>query len=164
MVVAVCMASSRMLCRSVARESMESLSPISGPVGSTALDGCGEFPRLVSMALAVAIASEVGEWESNATSDFHAARLCGGIGFGNVGTLGVLAVFRIGLAGGMRRGSGAFPRTPLWSRNDVVILYLGLIWVIRDCGSHMARWSMHEAWSSFDGKRNVGVEGPSHLW
>ena len=92
---------------------MESLSPNIGPVGSDVLDGLGESPRSVRIALAVAIANEVGEWESIATWDFHAARMCGGIGYLNVGTLGVLTVVRIGLAGGMRRGSEVFPRTPL---------------------------------------------------
>ena len=37
-VVAMCMASPRMFCRYVARESMESLSPNIGPVGSVVLD------------------------------------------------------------------------------------------------------------------------------
>ena len=63
------------------------------------------------MALAVAIANYVGEWESTATSDFHTARLCGWIEYLNVVTLRVLAVFRIVLAGGMGRGSEVFPRT-----------------------------------------------------
>ena len=70
MIVAMCMASPRMFCRSVARESMESLSPNIGPVGSAVLDGLGEFPRLVSIALAVAIAKDMGEWKSIATWDF----------------------------------------------------------------------------------------------
>ena len=60
MVVAMCMASPRMLCRSVAMESMESLSPNIGLEGSALLDRLGESLRLVSIALAVAIASEVG--------------------------------------------------------------------------------------------------------
>ena len=67
MVVAMCMASLRIFCRSVAMESMESLSANIGPVGSAVLDGLGESPRLVSIALAIAIASEVGKWESIAT-------------------------------------------------------------------------------------------------
>ena len=66
MVVAMCIASSRMFCRFVARKSMESLSPSRGHVGSAVLDGFGESPRLVNMPLAVAIASELGEWESTA--------------------------------------------------------------------------------------------------
>ena len=64
MVVAICMTSKRMFCRSAARESVESLSPSIGLVGSAMLGGLGELPRLVSMALAVAIANDVGEWES----------------------------------------------------------------------------------------------------
>jgi len=143
---------------------MESLSPSSDPVGSSVLDGFGESLRLVSMALAVAIANEMGEWETTATCHLQAARLCSGIGYVNIGNLWVHAVFRIGLAGGMRRGSESFPRTLLWSRNDEAIVYVGSIWVMRDCGSHMARGSMHEAWSGFDGGRLVEVEGPSHLW
>jgi hypothetical protein len=124
----------------------------------------GESPRLVSIALAIAIANEVGEWESIATWDFQAARVCVGIGYLNVGTLGVLTAVRIRLAGGMRRGSEVFPRTPLWSRNDTTIVWVGPVWVVRPFGSHISRWSMHEAWSGFDGGRNVGVEGPSYLW
>jgi hypothetical protein len=67
MVVALCMASPRMFCRSVARESTESLSPNIGPVGSDVLDRLKESLRLVSIALAIAIANEVGEWEPIAT-------------------------------------------------------------------------------------------------
>ena len=75
----------------------------------------------------------------------------------NVGTLGVLAVVMVGLAGGRRRGSEIFPRTPLWSRNNVGIVWVGPVRVIRPFGSHMAMCSMHEAWFCFDGGRNVGV-------
>ena len=57
-------------------------------MGSDVLDGLGESPRLVSIALAVVIAREVGEWEFNADWDFHAASVCGGIGYLNDGTLG----------------------------------------------------------------------------
>ena len=89
--------------------------------------------------------------------------MCGGIGYLNVGTLGVLAVVMIELAGGIRRESESFPRTPLWSRNDVAIVWVAPIWMARPFGSHMAIWSMHEAWSGFDGGRNVGVVGPSRL-
>ena len=67
MVVAMCMASPRMFCRSVVRESMNYLSPNIDPVGSAVLDGMVEPRILVSIAFAVAIASEVGEWASIAT-------------------------------------------------------------------------------------------------
>ncbi len=67
MVVAMCMTSPRMFCRSEASESMESLSPSRGPVGAPVVGGSGISPRLVRMALAVASVSEVGEWESTAT-------------------------------------------------------------------------------------------------
>ena len=67
MVVSMCMVSPRMFCMLLARESMESLSLSRGPAGSAVLDGFGESPRLVSMALAVAIDNEVGEWEPTAT-------------------------------------------------------------------------------------------------
>ena len=113
--------------------------------------------------MTVAIANEVGECESISPWDFYAARVCGAIGYLNVGTLGVLAVVTIGLAGGMRRGGETFPRTPLWSRNHVAIVWVGSLWVARPFGSHMLMWSMQEACSSFDGGRNVGVVGPSHL-
>ena len=65
------------------------------------------------MALAVAIASVVGEWESTATRAFHSARECDGIGYLNVGTLGLMAGLEGSNAGGMRSGSEAVPRTPL---------------------------------------------------
>ena len=77
--------------------------------------------------------------------------------------LGVLAVVRIGLSGGIRRGSHVFHRTLLWSRNDVSIVWVGPVWVVMPFESHMTRWLVHETWSGFDGGRNVGVEGPFHL-
>ena len=122
MVVAKCMASPRIFCRSVARESIESLPPNTGSVGSVVSDGLVGPCKLVRIALAVAIANEVGECESISIRDFQAARVCGGIGYLNVGTLGALAVITIGLVGGMRRGSETFPRTPLRSRNEVAIV------------------------------------------
>ena len=115
------------------------------------------------MALAVVIASDVGECESISTCDFHAASVCGAIGYLNVGTLGGLPGVTVGSAGGMSRGREIVPRTPLWSRNDVAIVWVGSLWVARFCGSHMVMWSMHETWSGLDGGRNVGVVGPSHL-
>ena len=78
--------------------------------------------RFLRMALAVAIASLVGERESTATRAFHSARECGGIGYLNVGTRGGMAdVVGTGV-GGMRSGIEVIPRTPLWSRNDVPIV------------------------------------------
>ena len=103
MFVAMCIASPRMFCRSAARESIESLPPSSGTVGSLVCGLSGGFCRLYSIALAVVIASEVGECESISTWDFHAARVYGAIGYLNVGTLGVLAVLTVGFASGMRR-------------------------------------------------------------
>jgi len=67
MVVAMCMASPRILCRSVARESIESLSPSTGSMGSLVSEGMVGPCRLVRIALASAIASEVGECESIST-------------------------------------------------------------------------------------------------
>ena len=75
----------------------------------------------------------------------------------NVGTLGVLAVVMVWLSGRRRTGSETFPRTPLWSRNDVGIVWVGPVRVIRPFGSHMTMWSMHEAWFGFDGGITVGV-------
>jgi hypothetical protein len=60
MVLAMRMASPRMFCRYVARESIESLPPNTGSVWSAVSDGLVRPCKLVSMALAVAIASEVG--------------------------------------------------------------------------------------------------------
>jgi hypothetical protein len=54
---------------------MESISPNIGPVGSAVFDGLGESPRLVIIVLAVAIANEVGAWESIATLNFQTATL-----------------------------------------------------------------------------------------
>ena len=125
MVVAKCMASPRIFCRSLARESIESLPPNTCSVGSGVSTGLVGSCKLASIALAVAIASEVGECESISTCAFHAARVCGAIEYLNVGTLGVLAFVTNGLAGGMSRGSETFPRTPLWLRNDVAIVWVG---------------------------------------
>jgi len=67
MVVAKCMDSPRIFCRSVARKRMESLPPNTRSVGPFVLDGfVGSF-KLVSIALAAAIASEVGECECIST-------------------------------------------------------------------------------------------------
>ena len=95
--------------------------------------------------MAVAIANEVRECESISTWDFETARVSGGIEYLNVWTLGVLAVDTIGLASGMRKGRATFPRTPLWSRNDVAIVWVGPLWFVRLFRSHMAMLSMHEA-------------------
>jgi hypothetical protein len=77
------------------------------------------------MALAVAIASVVGEWESTATRAFYSARECDGIGYLNVGTRGMIAALVVTRAGGMRSGSESVPRTPLSYRNDVLIVCVG---------------------------------------
>ncbi len=66
--------------------------------------------------------------------------MCSGIGYINVGSLGVLKVVMFGLAGGMRRGRETLPRTPLWSRNDVAIVGVGPILVVWPFGSHRAIW------------------------
>jgi hypothetical protein len=94
------------------------------------------------MALAVAIASLVGERESTATRAFHSARECGGIVYLNVGIRGVLADLVGAGAGGMSSGVEIVPRTPLWSINDVPIVCLGPAWVVRPCGSQIVMWSM----------------------
>ena len=87
MTVTMDMTSSRICCRSVARERMESLPPMWRLVfpGVATVTPSSRFLR---MALAVAIASLVGERESTATRAFHSARECGGIGYLNVGTRG----------------------------------------------------------------------------
>jgi len=69
--------------------------------------------RFRRMAFAVAIANVVGEWESTATRAFDSARECDGIGYLNVGTLGVMAGLEGSKAGGMRSRSEAVPRNPL---------------------------------------------------
>ena len=65
------------------------------------------------MALAVAIANKVEEWEATATWDFHVADKCGGTGYLNVGTRGVLSVLEITWVGGIRSGRDIGPKTPL---------------------------------------------------
>ena len=70
MVVAMCMASPRMFCRSAARESFESLPSSSGPEGFFVCGGLEGLCRLCRIALAVATANEVGECESISTWDF----------------------------------------------------------------------------------------------
>jgi len=87
MAVAMDMASSKICRRSVARERMESRPPSCWVVfaGGATVTPSSRFLR---MALAVAIASLIGERESTATRAFHSARECGGIGYLNVGTRG----------------------------------------------------------------------------
>ena len=70
MIVAMCIASTRIFCRSAARESIESLPPNTGSVGSRVSEGLVGLCRLVRITLAVAIAREVGECESISTWDF----------------------------------------------------------------------------------------------
>ncbi len=68
MVVAKSMASRMMFYRSAARESVDSRPPRCMPCASAVgLDVFRGSSRLVRMALAVAIAKEVGEWDSTAT-------------------------------------------------------------------------------------------------
>ncbi len=67
MVVAMFMASPRMVCRFVAREIMEPLPPTCVLVASAGLDVIRGAARLCRMALAVAIARVVGELESTST-------------------------------------------------------------------------------------------------
>ncbi len=84
MAVAMDMASSKICCRSVAREMMKSLPPMWWLVlAGVATDTLSS--RFLRMALPVAIANLVGERESTATRAFHSARECGGIGYLNVG-------------------------------------------------------------------------------
>ncbi len=90
------------------------------------------------MALAVAIANLVGERESTATRAFHFARQYDGIGYLIVGTRGVMADLLGTGAGGTRSGIEVVPRTPLWSRNDVPIVCVGPVWVVRPFGSQIA--------------------------
>lgn len=115
------------------------------------LDVMMGFSRLARMALAVAIAREVGEWDSTATWVFHAAKVCGWMGYLNVGTRVARASTVIGWVGGMRIGSEVRPRIPQWSRNDVGIVCVGPSWAVRPLGSQIARWSMHVACSGLEG-------------
>jgi hypothetical protein len=67
MVVAMCMTSPKMFCRSVARENIKPLPPNKGSVGSVGSDKLVGPYKLVSIALVVAIAGEMGECESIST-------------------------------------------------------------------------------------------------
>jgi len=118
MAVAMDMASSKICCRSMAREEMESRPPICWLVfaGGATVTPSSRFLRMAS---AVAIVSLVGERESTATCAFYSARKCGGIGYLNVGTRGGMADLVGAGVGGMRSGIEVVPRTPQWSRNDV---------------------------------------------
>jgi len=94
--------------------------------------------RLLRMALAVAIASLVGERKSTATRAFHSARECDGIGYLNMGTRRVMADLVGAGAGGMRSEIEVVSRTPLGSRNDVPSICVGPVWVVRPFGSQIA--------------------------
>ncbi len=141
MAVAIDMASSKIYCRSVARERMETLPSMRWLVfAGVATDTSSS--RFLKMALAVAIANLVGERESTATRAFHSARECGGIGYLNVGTREGMADLVGAGAGGMRSGIEVIPRTSLWYRNDVPIVCVGPTCVVRPFGSQTAMWSM----------------------
>ena len=144
---------------------MDSRPPRCMPCASAVgLDVFRGSSRLVRMALAVAMAKEVGEWGSTSTCVLHAASVCGWMGYLNVGTLGAMAADVIDWSGGIRIGIEVRLRTSQWSRNDVGIVYVGPSWAVRPLGSHIARWSMQVACSGFEGGGvNVGVIGPSHL-
>jgi len=73
--VAKAMASPKIFRRSLAREIMDSRPPRLWFVNSAGFVGGIVFSRLVRILLAVAIASEMGEWESTITSAFHCARV-----------------------------------------------------------------------------------------
>ncbi len=70
---------------------MDYLPPRCCPAVFTGFDLVGLPLMLVRMALAIAIVSEVGEWESTATWVFQGARECSGIVYLNMGTPGILA-------------------------------------------------------------------------
>ena len=65
------------------------------------------------MTVAVVIASEMEEWESTATCDFHLSSTGAGIGYRKVGTRGGQVDAVGGVAGGMRMGREILPITPL---------------------------------------------------
>jgi len=82
MAVAKVMASySEIFFRSLVRESMDSRPPMQWSAGSIGFDGDVVFSRLVRIALAIAIANEMGKWEFTITWAFHSARMCSGVGF-----------------------------------------------------------------------------------
>ncbi len=85
--VAMDMAPSIICCRLVARERMASLPPICWLVFA-GMATVTPSSRLLRMALAVAIASLVGERESTATRACHSGRECGGLGYLKTGTRG----------------------------------------------------------------------------
>jgi hypothetical protein len=67
MILAMSLALPRIFCRSAARERTDSLPPRCCPGVVACFDSCFLSSRLLRMAMAVAIAIEVGEWESTAT-------------------------------------------------------------------------------------------------
>jgi hypothetical protein len=95
--------------------------------------------RLSSMALAVAIASEMEAYEFIETWVFQASRECGGMGYLNIGTRGVCVAASTTGVGGMRSGIEILPSTPARSRHDMGIVWVGYDWAVRPWGSQIAR-------------------------
>ena len=92
-----------------------------------------------SIALAVAIASEMEAYEFIETWVFQASRECGGMGYLNIGTRGVRVAALTTGVGGMRSGIEIITSTPAWSRNDMGIVWVGCAWAVRPWGSQIAR-------------------------
>ena len=69
--------------------------------------------RLVRIALAVAIVSEIEEREYTVTWALHSASACVGMGYLNIGIREGMVVILAAWAGGMRRGKDTLSSTPL---------------------------------------------------
>jgi hypothetical protein len=114
------------------------------------------------MTVAVVIASEMGEWESTVTYDFHLFSTGAGIGDRNVGTRGGRVDAVGGVASGMRTGREIFLIAPLLSRKAESTVVVGPFCWANACGSQIVGWYMHKDCSGRCWGLDVGVEGPSH--
>ena len=96
---------------------------------------------------AMAEARTVAVAESTATLERQVSVSCSGTGNLNVGTRGV-QVSGLAVTPSIKTGIRMVPKTPLWSKNEVMRVVVPLIWSSRCFGSQMVRWSIYVAWSS----------------
>jgi len=109
-----------------------------------------------SSTLAVVVA------DSTTTLERHVSMSFSGTGNMNVWTRGVLAGGGA-VASSVRTGTCIVPKTPVWSKKEVVRMVVPPIWPTRCLGSQMVRWSMHVARPGWCGGVKVKVSAPSHI-
>ena len=89
----------------------------------------------------MALANEVTAWESTAALDFHPSRVGSGMGYRKRGTLG-------GLPNGRSKTSVdeyRIPMTPLSVKKLFWTVIVSSVWREMRLGSHIVRWSIHDA-------------------